>query len=309
MSRSCLKWIQKSNDTVKSATIDIKYLYLSCIHPQLLATQHCETLTDCLYFPAASVRSALLYPLRICRLRMHSPYIKRFSWHGYQLVFTHRGSGAIRQGKIDYHMTSGSLFLLDCRQPHYFYCCENQAWEYTFVHFDGPSAAHLFAKIAQIGLLCRNADVTFMATFEALMSLTQRQKDSFDIIAHQELTAMLSLLASRLQNSSDTGTPEWLKATLRFMSSSYNQHWSIHDLALLSHLSDSRFAHLFTQLIGCSPMEYRNHLRIEQAKKYLMDTKWSIDVIAEQVGFSTLSAFYTVFKRKTGITPAQYRSG
>lgn len=49
------------------------------------------------------------------------------------------------------------------------------------------------------------------------------------------------------------------------------------------------------------------HLRLEEAKKLLEEhPDWSNDTIAERCGFSSRSYFQTIFKKQTGMTPAQY---
>ena len=49
------------------------------------------------------------------------------------------------------------------------------------------------------------------------------------------------------------------------------------------------------------------HLRIEEAKKVLKEhPDWSNDAIADHCGFGSRSYFQTVFRKNTGMTPAQY---
>ena len=49
------------------------------------------------------------------------------------------------------------------------------------------------------------------------------------------------------------------------------------------------------------------HLRLEEAKRLLKEhPEWSNDTIAENCGFSSRSYFQTIFKKQTGMTPAQY---
>ncbi len=54
-----------------------------------------------------------------------------------------------------------------------------------------------------------------------------------------------------------------------------------------------------------------NELRVEKAKTFLqMDSHdhFSVDGIANQVGFQSKSSFYTAFKKSTGVTPAAFRT-
>ena len=49
------------------------------------------------------------------------------------------------------------------------------------------------------------------------------------------------------------------------------------------------------------------HLRVEEAKQLLKEhPEWSIETIADNCGFSSRSYFQTIFKKQTGMTPAQY---
>ena len=49
------------------------------------------------------------------------------------------------------------------------------------------------------------------------------------------------------------------------------------------------------------------HIRLEEAKKLLAEHHdWSSETIAEKCGFSSRSYFQTIFKKQTGMTPAQY---
>ncbi len=57
-------------------------------------------------------------------------------------------------------------------------------------------------------------------------------------------------------------------------------------------------------------MDFVNSYRIDAAKTMLVDPNWShltIDGIAGEAGFKSRSAFYTAFKKATGMTPGAFR--
>ncbi|CAH1210200.1 HTH-type transcriptional activator RhaS [Paenibacillus sp. JJ-223] len=62
------------------------------------------------------------------------------------------------------------------------------------------------------------------------------------------------------------------------------------------------------KVYGMTPMEYLLHYRLEQAKKLLLQTAWSISRIAEEVGFNHVSYFSSCFSKKEGISPSTFRS-
>lgn len=59
---------------------------------------------------------------------------------------------------------------------------------------------------------------------------------------------------------------------------------------------------------GSSFQELKDHLRRDLAIYHLGRDELSIQVIAEQLGFSEPSAFHRAFKKWTGLTPGAYRS-
>lgn len=55
-----------------------------------------------------------------------------------------------------------------------------------------------------------------------------------------------------------------------------------------------------------------NEIRIHEARKFFADEKYkhfSIEGIAKEAGFTSISVFNSAFKRETGLTPSQFRSG
>ena len=64
---------------------------------------------------------------------------------------------------------------------------------------------------------------------------------------------------------------------------------------------------VFKRETGRSIIDYLLKRRIDEAKKYLMDTTLPLPRIAELCGFSDYNYFCRVFKKRTGFTPTAYR--
>lgn len=71
----------------------------------------------------------------------------------------------------------------------------------------------------------------------------------------------------------------------------------------------NHLAVIFKRQYGVPPIEYMNTLRAEQAKKMLDEIDMPIIYIAAEIGFDSLPAFYSFFKKQTGTTPKEYRAG
>ncbi|WP_372629289.1 AraC family transcriptional regulator [Cohnella sp.] len=61
------------------------------------------------------------------------------------------------------------------------------------------------------------------------------------------------------------------------------------------------------KIYGLSPFDYLQQYRIEQAKKMLIQTDWTIARIAEEVGFNNIPYFSSFFTSKEGISPSHFR--
>lgn len=64
---------------------------------------------------------------------------------------------------------------------------------------------------------------------------------------------------------------------------------------------------LFKEAMGIGLLDYINQVRIEEAKKLLVQTELRAEEVSERVGYSNISTFLRVFKKYTGTTPGKYR--
>lgn len=65
----------------------------------------------------------------------------------------------------------------------------------------------------------------------------------------------------------------------------------------------------FAALLGRTPMQEIHRIRIAAARELLTETDLPVATIAHRVGFAHLGRFGTAFKRATGTTPSEFRSG
>lgn len=79
-------------------------------------------------------------------------------------------------------------------------------------------------------------------------------------------------------------------------------------LASQAGMSERNFLRRFKAATGRVPAAYQQAVRIEAAKAMLEREMTSVQRISEQVGYDDASFFRTLFKRNTGMTPAEYRT-
>jgi AraC family transcriptional activator of mtrCDE len=97
-----------------------------------------------------------------------------------------------------------------------------------------------------------------------------------------------------------------IKKAVDYIEMNSEKEFPVDYLASLCHLSQSRFYALFQRALGCSPIAYRNNVRIRNAIT-MLGSQYTVDDIAARVGFSSAVYFRRIFKEIMGKLPSEYR--
>lgn len=82
----------------------------------------------------------------------------------------------------------------------------------------------------------------------------------------------------------------------------------LNHLAQMCHLSPNYLSSLFKKEVGKPLSEYIQQQRVDEAKKLLLLTNYSILDISMWLNFNDQSYFIKIFKKYTGLTPRQFRN-
>ncbi len=85
-----------------------------------------------------------------------------------------------------------------------------------------------------------------------------------------------------------------------------NEDLSVNNLARRACMSPSHFSRAFKSIIGSTPAEFVETLRMNEAKRRLSVPKRTLDTIAASVGFSDAQTFRRAFERRFGAKPRSY---
>jgi AraC-like DNA-binding protein len=93
-----------------------------------------------------------------------------------------------------------------------------------------------------------------------------------------------------------------------FMHSRYRDALLLKDIAAAAHLSPFHFLRVFKTVYGVSPSEYLSHKRSVAARRLLQESDWSMNEIAEHVGFGSRTSMYRHMRMHYGAEPRELRS-
>lgn len=98
-----------------------------------------------------------------------------------------------------------------------------------------------------------------------------------------------------------------IEGPVNYIREHYHRNICIEELAELAHLSVSALERRFKKHLAKTPNQFINEIRLENARKLLVETRLPISQIAYQCGFSEPSYFSKQFRRLFGEIPSQMR--
>ena len=82
---------------------------------------------------------------------------------------------------------------------------------------------------------------------------------------------------------------------------------SLHDMSRVAYLSTFHFNRVFHQITGLPPAKFISAMRLDEAKRLLLNTNRSITDISFEVGYNSLSTFTRRFTQRVGLGPREFR--
>jgi transcriptional regulator GlxA family with amidase domain len=100
---------------------------------------------------------------------------------------------------------------------------------------------------------------------------------------------------------------EKIREAETYMQKNFARPMSIEKLAERVNMSPRTFIRRFKEATGRLPGKYQQIFRVSMAKEMLEDDARSVQTVSSAVGYEDVAYFRALFKRLTGMTPAQYR--
>lgn len=99
-----------------------------------------------------------------------------------------------------------------------------------------------------------------------------------------------------------------IAAAVRFIREHATEGIDVSDVLKAVPLSRSTLERRFARALGRSPKDEILRVRLNRAKELLAETDFSLALVAEKVGFEHTEYLSVIFKKKTGLTPGQFRT-
>jgi len=100
---------------------------------------------------------------------------------------------------------------------------------------------------------------------------------------------------------------EKISPAIEYIYKNFNNKISVNHLALLTGMCNQHFCKCFKRATKYTFTQYLNDIRVLSAQELLLTTDRNVTEIAFSAGFSSISYFNRVFKRKCGLSPLEFR--
>ncbi|SKC92285.1 helix-turn-helix domain-containing protein [Maledivibacter halophilus] len=95
--------------------------------------------------------------------------------------------------------------------------------------------------------------------------------------------------------------------SIQYIHDNFQKQISINKLAAIENFNVSYYIEWFNKKTGMTPNAYIQKLRLEKAKKYLIDTDLSLLMISQLVGYKQQSSLTRLFTKHHELSPSAYR--
>lgn len=99
-----------------------------------------------------------------------------------------------------------------------------------------------------------------------------------------------------------------MSKALEYMKANYSRDLSLKTVADELYISTWYLSKLLKKKTGDNFINILNEIRVEKAKKLILDPKRKIYEVAGEVGFTDIPYFTKIFKKITGYTPMEYKN-
>lgn len=180
--------------------------------------------------------------------------------------------------------------------------------EFYYVHFKcenlPPDISLVTSRVYDLPL---NRQVCDM--FEDIIKETLCKQPLYEKLCIYKLLYLLTTLEREIlcDTHPDKENFERIARAVQHMNRHYDSNLSLEDYADMCSMSKYHFLRVFEKIVGSTPFEYRNNIRMEHAADLLLEERLAVEQIGNMVGYSSASYFSSAFKQKYGLSPKQYQ--
>ncbi|MEX3102499.1 MULTISPECIES: helix-turn-helix domain-containing protein [unclassified Streptomyces] len=247
------------------------------------------------------------------------------------ILWTTGGAGLVVQGRTELPVAAGDFVLLAPGVPQRYAVRPGApAWRFWWAHcqvrpswlpwirpYDAGDGVHTTGPVPEV--LRGRVESAFRRMLDdARWTGGEPVRPAEEVaVAHSAVARELALcaleeavlLAAAPPSPVPPGADERIRRAQTLIAADPGAPHTVASLAEAVALSPSRFAHLFTEQLGMSPMRALREARLRHAARLLESTGLTAERVAAASGFASAFHFSRAFRGRYGVPPGEYRAG
>ena len=241
----------------------------------------------------------------ICFLNKHNTRSNLFRLHShdcYELIYVLAGSGHMILGEEEHPILQHSFCIVG---PHVKHTeCMDGYGEILFIGFYHDGTRYPL----QEGVYHSSVSDHF-PLLENIFIEYQEQSAGYETAAQSLLDLFLITSLRRHGNpAAESQSEKSLDHIRRYIEQHADQKINFKELSAGSGYSNDYFRHIFRKKFQVSPQEYLIDTRLNNARHMLLNTEHSCTEIAYLCGFSNAAQLSSMFRKKWGFPPSEYKN-
>ena len=242
--------------------------------------------------------------------------LNTYSWSDYHILYVTEGSGYVFLGKKRIDMSAGNILIFSPWQKRDYGFHRIHDSSSYYIHFNGEACAEILPALGlnecnggEGSCFYIGTSLTLTKLLDSLIEEFRLKNEHYEYMCHAYMLSALTLISRKLSDvpKEASEAKKRINEVCKYIYENCDKIESIGALAKMTHLSESRFSHLFSEIVGISPQSYILRARTDMAKELLANTDLSVGQIATSVGFNDQNYFSRAFKRFTDMSPTEYR--
>ena len=180
--------------------------------------------------------------------------------------------------------------------------------EFYFVHFRCDALPDGISLKSSV-VYSLNPQSHYSDAFEEIIDETLKKRPFYERVSAYRLLSLLTVFERDLlfENSPYKENFHRIARVVQDMNINYNSNATLADYAKMCNISKYHFLRLVEEIVGETPLQYRNRIRLEHTAELLRMSYYSVEEISRLTGFSSPAYFSSAFKKRYAVSPKAYR--
>jgi AraC family transcriptional regulator of arabinose operon len=223
------------------------------------------------------------------------------------------GEGWIKIGNSQYKPKRGDLVFVPAGTMQSFSVTDGTPYTMYWCHFNSNIPfLQLFRWFGISNIITLNDFTDLQYYFQQLIENSAINGPTTSLKIQSALFAIIAYFIERAIGEERNDLPSVsigkLLDTVNFIDANLSEEITIEQLSSIAHFHPNYLIRVFKRHLGKPPKRYIHERRLERAEHLLASSDMTVYEVARKTGFNDVSYFSASFKKKSGVSPSEFRN-